>query len=66
MCVSCGCGEVHDDHGDARHLTLEDLEQAAEAANLTVDQVVQNIQTNGRQGGSSPSSGGRTSGGPEP
>jgi hypothetical protein len=50
---------VHDDHGDPRHLTIEDLEQAAEAANLTVDQVVQNIQTSGRQGGSSPSSGSR-------
>ena len=56
MCVSCGCGVGHDDHGDPRHLTLEDLEQAAEAANLTVDQVVQNIQMSGRQGGSSPSS----------
>ena len=56
MCVSCGCGEVHDDHGDPQHLTIEDLEQAAEAANLTVDQVVQNIQTSGRQGGSSSSS----------
>jgi hypothetical protein len=40
-------------------LTLEDLEQAAEAANLTVDEVVQNIQTSGRQGGSSSSSGRR-------
>jgi hypothetical protein len=59
MCVSCGCGEIHDDHGDPRHLTIEDLEQAAEAANLTVDQVIQNIQTSGRQGGSSPSSGRR-------
>ncbi len=59
MCVSCGCGEIHDNHGDPRHLTVEDLEQAAEAANLTVDQVVQNIQTSGRQSGSSPSSGSR-------
>jgi hypothetical protein len=60
MCVSCGCGEGHDDHGDPRHLTLEDLEQAAEAANLTVEEVVQNIQASGRHGGSSPSSGRRT------
>ncbi len=59
MCVSCGCGEIHDNHGDPRHLTLEAVEQAAEAANLTVDQVVQNIQTSGRQGGSSSSSGRR-------
>jgi predicted DNA-binding ribbon-helix-helix protein len=56
MCVSCGCDEIHDDHGDSRHLTIEDLEQAAEAANLTVDQVVQNIETSRRQGGSNPSS----------
>ena len=48
MCVSCGCGEVHDAHGDPRHLTLEDLEQAAEAAHLTVEQVVQHIQTSVR------------------
>jgi hypothetical protein len=47
---------MHDDHGDSRHLTIEDLEQAAEAANLTVDQVVQNIETSRRQGGSNPSS----------
>jgi hypothetical protein len=59
MCVSCGCGEIHDNHGDPQHLTIEDLEQAAEAANLTVDQVVQNIQASGRQGGSSSSSGRR-------
>jgi hypothetical protein len=48
MCVSCRCGEIHDDHGDPRHLTIEDLEQAAEAAHLTVDQVVQNIQASVR------------------
>ena len=60
MCVSCGCGEIHNNHGDPRHLTLEDLEQAAEAANLTVEQVVQHIQTRGRHGGASPSSGSRT------
>ena len=50
MCVSCGCGEVHDDHGDPRHLTLEDLEQAAEAARLSVDQVLHNMQTSVRHG----------------
>ncbi len=59
MGVSGGCGEVHDNRGDPRHLTVEDLEQAAEAATLSVDQVVQNIQTHGRQGGASPSSGRR-------
>ena len=59
MCVSCGCGEIQDNHGDPRHLTIEDLEDSAEAANLTVEQVVQNIQTSARQGGAPPSAGGR-------
>jgi hypothetical protein len=59
MCVSCGCGEMHDDHGDPRHLTIEDLEQAAQAAGLTVEQVVQNIQTSASRTASRPSSGRR-------
>jgi hypothetical protein len=50
MCVSCGCGEIHDDHGDPQHLTIEDLEQAAQAARLSVDQVLHNLQTSVRQG----------------
>jgi hypothetical protein len=50
MCVSCGCGEIHDDHGDSRHLTLEDLEHAAQAARLSVDQVLHNMQTSVRHG----------------
>jgi hypothetical protein len=50
MCVSCGCGEIHDHHGDPRHLTIEDLEQAAQAARLTTNQVLDNIQTSVRHG----------------
>jgi hypothetical protein len=50
MCISCGCGEIHDDHGDPRHLTIEDLEQAAQAARLTINQVMDNIQTSVRHG----------------
>ncbi len=65
MCVSCGCGELHDDHGDTRHLTLDDIEQAAEAAGLTVEQVVQNIQTSATRMGSGPSSGRQEPSGPE-
>ncbi len=44
MCASCGCGKLNDDHGDDRHLTLDDLEQAAEAADLNLSEVAQNIQ----------------------
>jgi hypothetical protein len=55
MCMSCGCGEMHNNHGDPRHLTFEDLKQAADAAGLSPEQVAQNIQTSVRQTGSNPS-----------
>ena len=44
MCVSCGCGKHDEDHGDERHLTMDDLKKAAKAAEIGVDQVVRNIQ----------------------
>jgi hypothetical protein len=44
MCLSCGCGKPHEDHGDPDHITYEDLERAAEAANgISVEQAVNNI-----------------------
>lgn len=44
MCTSCGCGIPDDDRGDERNITLEDLEDAADAAGITVEEVVDNIQ----------------------
>jgi hypothetical protein len=44
MCVSCGCGQPNDDHGDSRNITQNDLNNAAQAAGTTPNQVVQNIQ----------------------
>ena len=44
MCLSCGCGEPNVNHGDTRHITLEDLESAAEAAEISVEEIVKNIQ----------------------
>ncbi len=43
MCVSCGCDSANDQHGDQRHITMNDLDQAAQAAGTTREQVVQNI-----------------------
>ncbi len=43
MCISCGCGEPNDDHGDSRNITLDDLNQAAAAAGTTRDRVLQNM-----------------------
>lgn len=51
MCISCGCGNPDDDHGDARNITLKDVDQAAEAAGTTRHRVLQNIMS-----GSQPSS----------
>jgi hypothetical protein len=45
VCVSCGCGLPHDDHGDPRNITIERLKEAAEAANETVDCAAHNIES---------------------
>jgi hypothetical protein len=49
MCISCGCGDPNDDHGDSRNLTLNDIDQAAMAAGTTRDKVLQNIMGSGGQ-----------------
>lgn len=35
---------LEDDHGDGRHLTIQDLQAAAEAAGITVQHVAENLQ----------------------
>jgi hypothetical protein len=44
MCMSCGCKQVNDDHGDPRNLTMDNLQQAADAAGISVDEAAKNIQ----------------------
>ena len=51
MCVSCGCGEPNERHGDDRHITQDDLQQAATAAEISLDEVIQNIAKGGQQTG---------------
>jgi hypothetical protein len=34
-----------DDHGDNRHITIQDLQAAAEAAGTTVQEVANNLRT---------------------
>ena len=45
MCLSCGCGIPDEDHGDQRNITMANIEDAADAAGLTVDEVLDNIET---------------------
>lgn len=43
MCLSCGCGSPNDDHGDPRNITMTELQEAAEAAGISVDEAAANI-----------------------
>ncbi|MGH2677218.1 MAG: hypothetical protein ACRDHB_02505, partial [Actinomycetota bacterium] len=44
MCLTCGCGEPNDDHGDSRHIVMDELKAAAEAAEVSVDEAAGNLQ----------------------
>lgn len=43
MCLSCGCGEPNERHGDDRHITQDDLNAAAQASEISPKQAAQNI-----------------------
>lgn len=51
MCLSCGCGEPNERHGDNRHITQDDIDAAATAAEISSQEVVSNISA-GAQGSS--------------
>ena len=59
MCASCGCHKYEDSHGDQRNITISELRQAAEAAHMDINRVVENL----REASSSVGSSSRTSGG---
>jgi hypothetical protein len=42
--MTCGCGEPEADHGDSRHITYSELKEAAEAAEISVEEATKNIQ----------------------
>ena len=43
MCLSCGCDEPNNRHGDDRHIIEDDIVAAAKAADMTPKKVAQNI-----------------------
>ena len=45
MCLTCGCMQPHDDHGNADYLTIEDLERSAAADGMGLDDAVKNLVT---------------------
>jgi hypothetical protein len=42
--MSCGCKQPNETHGDERNITLQDLENAAQAANTDVQGVMENFK----------------------
>lgn len=49
MCMSCGCGQPNEDHGSADHITLEQMERAAQASNIDVETAADNIHDLAKQ-----------------
>ncbi|BAI62163.1 hypothetical protein MCP_2091 [Methanocella paludicola SANAE] len=43
MCISCGCGFLHDKHNNPNNITLDDLEKAAKSAGMSVEDAARNI-----------------------
>jgi hypothetical protein len=44
MCASCGCGDLSNDHGDPKNITIEILQQAAEAGGVTIKEAADNLK----------------------
>jgi len=43
MCLTCGCQLPYDDHENPKHLTLQDLEESAQADGLSLPDAVANL-----------------------
>jgi hypothetical protein len=56
MCLDCGCGEPNERYGDERHIIMDDVRAAAEASELSVEEVARNISDGLRQAQSSAAS----------
>ena len=44
MCLTCGCGEYFNEHGDDRNITMDRLQHAAHAAGITVPEALAHLQ----------------------
>lgn len=43
MCLTCGCGEPMESHGNADNITANDMERAAGAADITLGEAAKNM-----------------------
>lgn len=44
MCVSCGCKQPNESHGDSRNITMNDIRAAEETNGTSTGETVRNIQ----------------------
>ena len=44
MCMSCGCGVPNESQGNPDNITMDQMEKAAQASNISVKEAAQNIQ----------------------
>src|SRR5918995_1993690 len=49
MCLDCGCGELNESHGDSRHITMDSIQSAAQASEISVEEAIRNISEGLRQ-----------------
>ena len=52
MFLDCGCHKPMEKHGDERHITMQDLQQAAQASKISVYEAARRIQQEVQEGGS--------------
>ncbi len=50
MCLTCGSDDLFNDHGDSRNITMQNLQDAANASSITVPEALRNIQRGVSQG----------------
>ncbi len=44
MCMSCGCSEPNESHGDEANITNDELVSAADAAGISEQAAIDNIE----------------------
>lgn len=44
MCVNCGCHEINNDHGEKENIILDDLIEAGDTNDQTLQETVDNMQ----------------------
>ena len=63
MCLDCGCGELNESHGDSRHITMDSIQSAAQASEISVEEAIRNISDGLKQAQGSAGESGTSSAG---